>query len=128
MIYKVYFYYYYLLYTRLIPDETPYSTSVFVFGVILSYLINGIADTLSALLFCTSIGLYPMLGVLVLSLIVSYLLCAKYGKGKKIVSEKPRFWGNHRLSVMIVLVSSLLAVSWLFWGPIYVRHILLNCK
>lgn len=128
MIYKVYFYYYYLLYSRVIPDETPYSTSVFIFGITLSFLINGIVNTLGAILFCTWIGIYPMLGITILSLITSYLLCVKYGKGKKIVSEKPRFWGNHRLSIIIVLVSSLIAVSWLFWGPIYVRHLLDNCR
>ena len=128
MIYKVFFYYYYLLYTRVVPDLTPYSTSVFVFGVLLSYLINGIIDIISANFFCMWIGKYPMLGIVVLCLIISYLLCAKYGKGKKIVSEKPRFWGSHRLSVIIVLVSSLIAISWLFWGPIYIRNLLEKCK
>ena len=128
MIYKVFFYYYYLLYTRVVPDYTPYSTSVFVFGILLSFLINGIVNVISASFFCMWIGKYPMLGIAVLSLIISYLLCAKYGKGEKIVSEKPRFWGSHRLSIMIVLVSSLAVVSWLFWGPIYTRNLLENCK
>jgi hypothetical protein len=128
MIFKVYYYCYYLLYSRVIPDLTPYSTAVFVFGVLLSFLVNGIVDVISILLFCQGIGLYPMVGIAVLSLITSYLLCVKYGKGRKIVSEKPLFFGSHRLSMTIVLVSSLAIISWLFWGPIYTRNLLEKCR
>jgi hypothetical protein len=73
-------------------------------------------------------GKYPMLGIAVLSLFGSYLLYVKYGKGKKIVSEKPLFFGSHRFSLIVVLTSSLVAVSWLFWGPVYTRNLLESCK
>lgn len=127
MIYKVYFYYYYLLYTRIIPDATPYSTSIFVFGMLISYVASGTIDIISILLYCKGIGVYSMLGITILSLILSYLLYKKYG-GKKIISEKPLFFNSHGLSLAIVSISSLAIISWLFWGAIYAHKLLETCK
>lgn len=128
MIFKVYFYYYYLAYTKVVPDVTPHFTSVFVFGMLCSFLIVGITDVVAIKLYCTGISEFLMFGMATLCLLLSFLLYFRYGKGEKIVSEKPKFWGSHHASLTIVLITSLTIMSWMFWGGIYTRNLLANCR
>ena len=57
-----------------------------------------------------------------------FIFYHKSNLAKKIVQEKPMFFSNHKLTIYIVLLSSLIVISWMFWGAFYSRSVLSNCS
>lgn len=120
---NVFYYYYYLFYTKVLPDDQPHSTVVFTLSFSLSLIVNGILSIITAYA-GYNLSNYIMVGVFVVILIVNYLIFYRTGKGKQLVTEKPKFYANHKLSVFFTLCFFIITSSYLFWGPVLTKELL----
>jgi hypothetical protein len=126
---KTIFFYYYLFYTKVIIDDEPYATTVFVLSVSEGFLINFLIQFLSANFYCESLSLWTMILVQLLIILINYLYFNKSGRAKKIVKLKPMFFSNHMLSIILTVLFFVVTSSFIFWGPIYLKTFLgVNCK
>ena len=121
---KVFYYYYYLFYTRVIPDSQPHSTVIFTLSFSLSILVNGILSIIAAYVANYNMSNFIMIGIFVVIMVINYLMFYRSGKGKRLVKEKPKFNGSHKLSVLLTFVFFLITTSYLFFGPILIKSIL----
>ncbi len=121
---NVFYYYYYLFYTKVLPDNQPHSTVVFTLSFSLSLLVNGILSIIAAYVADYNMSNYIMVGIFVAIMVVNYLVFYRTGKGKRLVKEKPKFNNSHKLSVLLTSVFFLITTSYLFWGPILLKSIL----
>lgn len=124
----VLYYYYYLFYTRVLPDDEPHATVIFTLSFSESLLVNGILDILSAHLFCLKMDMWLMIGILLLLIAINYLTYSRTKKSRVIVEQKPRFFSNHKASIVITLLWFIITTSFMFWKPIYVKYILDQCR
>jgi len=125
---NVLYYYYYLFYTKVIPDNEPHATVIFTLSFSLGLLVNGVLKICLALLFCESYNEWPAIGITLLIMLVNYLLYFKSGKCFKIVEAKPRFFNSNEGSILITVIFFLTSASFLFWGVEYIRDILQSCN
>jgi hypothetical protein len=121
---NVFYYYYYLFYTKVLSDNQPHSTVVFTLSFSLSLLVNGLLSIISAFVANYNMSNYVMIGIFVTIMVVNYLVFYRTGKGKRLVKEKPRFFNSHRLSILFTLIFFLVTISFLFFGPIFLKNIL----
>ena len=121
---RVLYYYYFLFYTKVLPDSQPHSTVVFTLSFSLSLLINGLLSLVLAHFAGYTISNYVMVGVFIAVMVVNYMVFYRRGKGKQLVKEKPQLFNNHKLSMLFTSVFFLTTTSWLFWGPILIKDIL----
>lgn len=126
---KVLYYYYYLFYSKVLIQPESHFVTILVLSAMESFLINYLIDFLSVHLFCAipSEIWYKLLVVGTL-LIINFIYYEQNGKGKVIVKEKPKFFNDHRLSIVIVLVITLFIISLLFWAADYKMAVLNKCK
>lgn len=123
------YYYYFLFYTKVLPDNEPHATTVFTLSLSESFIVNGVLDILLAYLFCFSLNKWSMIIISLLIMGINYLLYSRSGKAKKIIKLKPKVFNSNKLSIVIVILFFVITASFLFWGPIYVKHILEeHCK
>lgn len=121
---NVFYYYYYLFYTKVLPDNQPHSTVVFTLSFSLSLLVNGLLSIIAASVANYNMSNYIMAGLFVMIIVVNYLVFYRSGKGKRLVKEKPKFYNNHKLSILLTFMFFLITTSYLFWGPILLKSIL----
>ncbi len=121
---NVFYYYYYLFYTKVLPDNQPHLTVVFTLSFSLSLLVNGLLSIIAAYAVNYNMSNYVMAGIFVIIMIVNYLVFYWSGKGKRLVKEKPKFYNNHKLSVLFTFVFFLITTSYLFWGPLLLKSML----
>ena len=122
---SVLYYYYYLFYTRILPDDQPHATVVFTLGFTLSLIINCIVNIILAYTTNISLGKWEMLGLLAIVLAIMYFVYYKNGKGKKIVKEKPMIL-NNTVSILFTILFFILAMLALFLQADITRNILEN--
>jgi hypothetical protein len=122
---SVLYYYYYLFYTRILPDDQPHATVVFTLGFTLSLIINCIVNIILAYIANISLGKWEMLGLLAIVLVILYFVYHKNGKGKKIVKEKPMIL-NNTVSIIFTILIFILAMLALFLQADITRNILEN--
>jgi hypothetical protein len=125
---RVFYHHYYQFYTKIIPDDQPNATVIFVLSFIEALFINGILEYLMINFFCVGISKWPMIMVMVFILLINYFFYYRSGRFKAIIEEKPVFWGNERLSMLLTAGISLLIVSWMFWGAILGKSLLETCS
>ena len=121
---KVFYYYYYLFYTMVLPDDQPHSTVVFTLSFSLSLLINGLLNIILAHTISYALDKYSMIGIFILTIFVNYRLFYRNGKAQKIVLDQPKFFNNHKLSIVLTILFFSITASFLFWESGYVGHIL----
>jgi predicted MFS family arabinose efflux permease len=121
---KVFYYYYYLFYTKVLPDNQPHVTVIFTLSFSLALLINGLLNILLAYTINYALGSYEMIGIFVMVLGINYLLFYRKGKAKKIIQEQPKFFRNHKISIILTILFFLITASFLFWEAGYVGNIL----
>jgi hypothetical protein len=124
---KILFYYYYLFYTRILPDDQPYATTVFTLSMSESFVVTSLIDFFFAYFYCILIGKWVMIGITLLIIIINYFYFYRSGKMKEIVKAKPKFYNNHFISVIMTILFFIISCSFMFWGPIYVKNILDGC-
>jgi len=92
---NVLYYYYYLFYTRVLPDDEPHATVIFTLSFSESLLVNYSIDLVGAHLFCKFLlGKWSMIIIFVMIMVVNYLIYHKTGKNKKVVENKPKFFNS----------------------------------
>lgn len=121
---NIFYYYYYLFYTKVLPDNQPHLTVIFTLSFSISLLINGLISVMFAYMADYNMSNYIMVGIFVAVMVVNYLVFYRTGKGIRLVKERPKFFNNHRLSIILTLIFFLITTSFLFWGPIYIKNIL----
>lgn len=124
----VLYYHYFLFYRRVIKDPEPHFATVLAIGFIQSLLINGFLDIVALKWFCYQIPVLIQFSILLLIIYLNYLAYHRTGKAKEIVKQKPVIGNNKNLSIAISILFFLVSVSWLFWGPIYGKYLLNQCK
>jgi hypothetical protein len=88
------------------------------------FLLDGLIDIIALKLFCYDVSKWIMLGILGIILFINFGIFYNTGKGSEIVKQKPSLLGSRKISIFFVLTFFLISISWLFWGPIYAKHIL----
>ena len=121
---KTLYYYYYLFYKNILRDNEPHLLTTLVLAFSFSLLIIAIIEIAMAHLLKMTLGHYEMVGINVLMVFILYLTLHRTGKAKEIVKEKPMFFKNHVLSILITFLFLAITSSYLFWGSICVGNIL----
>jgi hypothetical protein len=125
---NVLYYYYYLFYTRVLPDNEPHATVIFTLSFSESLLVNGILDISSAHFFCKKMEMWLMIGIFLMLIAANYLIYSRKKKSRIIVEQRPAFFSSHNVSIIITLLWFIITTSFLFWKPIYVKDILDQCR
>jgi len=79
---NILYYYYYLFYTRVLPDNQPHLTVIFTLSFSLSLLINGLLSIILVYVFNYNMSEYMMIGIFSIIMAVNYLVFYRIEKGK----------------------------------------------
>jgi hypothetical protein len=85
------FYYYYLFYTKVLPDNQPHSTVIFTLSFSLSLLVNGLLSIISAYVANYNMSNYAMVGIFIAILVLNYFVFYRTGKGKQLAKQNQNF-------------------------------------
>lgn len=124
---KVFYYYYFLFYSKVLKDNEPHMLTTFALSASEGFFINVILDIFLIKFFCISMDKWTMLGILAGLILANYYYFHRAGKGKEIIKTKPKFFSNHRVSIVITVLFFVITASSLFWGPVYTKHLLEYC-
>lgn len=111
---NVFYYYYYLFYTKVLPDNQPHSTVIFTLSFTFSLIIIGIFNIAFAYLFGVSLKKWEMIGIFALITLLMYLTYYKNGKGKIVVTERPKFFNSNKISIILTTLLFLFGLLALF--------------
>ncbi len=125
---KVLYYYYYLFYTKILPENEPHATTIFTLSMSQSFILIGIIDLIITQAFCISIGKGRMIAISLLIMLINYFIYSKSGKNLGIINSKPKFFNSNLLSIIITILFFVISVSVLFWGLVYTKSVLDHCK
>ncbi len=119
------YYCYYLFYTKVIKDNQPHSTIVFVVGFLLGLIINGILNIFLALTFKSMLGEWPMISINVFLIFLTYLFFYKTGRGKRIVEERSVLEiGYNRQQLVLAITLFVLGMIALLLEPLLTKPLL----
>jgi len=121
---KILYYYYYLFYTKILPDDQPHSTVVFCLSLMESFIINGLLNIVSILLFCYNISKWPMIGILIAIIIANYQIYYKSKRMELIIDEKPKLFNSNVASVVFSLFFFLFSLLMIVTAPFYSKYLL----
>lgn len=124
----VVYYHYFLFYKKVIKDPEPHFATVLALSCSEGLLINGTVDIIALKWFCYQISVWVQFGLVLLIIYCNYLIYHRTGKAQEIIKQKPNIRNNRGLSIAITLLFFLVTVSWLFWGPIYGKYLLSQCR
>jgi hypothetical protein len=119
-------FYYYLFYTTVLPDDQPRLTVVFTLSLSESFIINNLMDVVSTVVYCESLGKWPMLSAFVFIFVFNYFYFNS-DRVDIIIEKKPKLV-NHLLSVIVTVLFFAGSFSLMILVPLYLRTILyLGC-
>ena len=122
----VLYYYYYLFYTKIIPEDEPNATVIFTLGTSCSFPLGMLLDcVLSYNCYYSNPYLLCSVGILLMALF--YFLYYRTERYKKVIKAKPKFFGSHRKTIVLVAIFEFSMLSFLFWGPIVSKNIFDEC-
>lgn len=124
--FNLFYYYFYLFYTRVLPDDEPHATVVYTLGFTEGLFVNGLLKILLANFFCLGYGKWIGLGIAAAIIVFNYFFYIQGGRGKNIINEKSAA-SLSKPSMLLTALFTILSVSFLFWGSGYVRDVLNNC-
>jgi hypothetical protein len=119
---------YYRFYKKIIGDPEPHFATILALSFSESLLINGIAEIAAIKWWCYEINLwiqFAVAGVLICLNYIGYVGTSKY---KKLVNAEPAIANSNALSIIVTWLFFLVTTSWLFWGAIYTKHVLNQCR
>lgn len=122
------YYYYYLIYTKIIPDDEPHATVIFTLSVSEMMILNFLLEFYLIKVHCVSLSMWFSVGILI---IISFFNIIYYGlskRGKAIVKIKPQFFNSHILSVIITALIFIAAIICMIFGSIYIYDLSVGCK
>lgn len=121
---KTIYYYYYLFYSKIIKDDEPYATTSFTLSMSEGFFVNFILNILIIDFYCFALNKWAMISIQLLIIFINYFYFNKSKRAKEIVQEKPMFYFNHKLSIVLSSLFFIFTLSFMFWGPIYVKYLL----
>ena len=121
----VLYYYIYLFYAKVMPDDYPHSNTVWALGVIFSLIIKGLIDIPLAYFFNCYLSIIQKVIIIIIVMTLFYLKYDRSGKGIRIVEkEKPKFFGSNTASIILTILFFLIGMLFLFFKADVVREIL----
>ena len=121
----VLYYYIYLFYAKVMPDDYPYSNTVWALGVASAFIINGLIDIPLAYFFNCYLSTIQKIIIIIIVMTLFYLKYDRSGKGIRIVKkEKPKFFGSNTASIILTILFFLIGMLFLFFKADVVREIL----
>ena len=120
----VLYYYIYLFYAKVMPDDYPHSNTVWALGVTSAFIINGLIEIPLAYFFNCYLSTIQKVIIIIIVITLFYL---KYdrSKGIRIVKkEKPKFFGSKIASIILTVLFFLIGMLFLFFKADVLRKIL----
>ena len=112
----VFYYYIYLFYAKVMPDDYPHLNTVWALGVTSAFIINGLIEIPLAYFFNCYLSTIQKVIILVILLLFFYLKYYRSGKGIRIVKkEKPKFFGSNTASIILTILFFLISMLFLFF-------------
>ena len=112
----VFYYYIYLFYAKVMPDDYPHLNTVWALGYLFSLIINGLIEIPLAYFFNCYLSTIQKVIILVILLLFFYLKYYRNGKGIRIVKkEKPKFFGSKIASIILTVLFFLISMLFLFF-------------
>ena len=123
---KVFYYYYYLFYKRIL-DPDPRLAAILGLTALIGFFLIAVLNVGFAYFFCFNFSKAYMIAVFAIVFLINTFYFFTSTRVKAIVKAKPMFFNNHRLTMSIVLILSLIVISTLFWTGDYTNQILKRC-
>ena len=121
----VLYYYIYLFYAKVMPDDYPHLNTVWALGYLFSLIINGLIEIPLAYFFNCYLNKIQKVIIIIIVMILFYLKYDRSGKGIRIVKkEKPKFFGSKIASIILTVLFFLISMLFLFFKADVVREIL----
>ena len=121
----VFYYYIYLFYAKVMPDDYPHLNTVWALGVTSAFIINGLIDIPLAYFFNCYLSIIQKVIIIIIVMTLFYLKYDRSGKGIRIVEkEKPKFFGSNTASIILTILFFLIGMFFLFFSADIVREIL----
>ena len=120
----VFYYYIYLFYAKVMPDDYPHLNTVWALGVTSAFIINGLIEIPLAYFFNCYLSTIQKVIIIIIVITLFYL---KYdrSKGIRIVKkEKPKFFGSKIASIILTVLFFLIGMLFLFFKADVLRKIL----
>ena len=120
----VIYYYCFLFYRKVLKEDEPHATTIWALGFGEGYFISVVCDIVAMRYFCYDIITYFMFPIMGVALLFNYLHFSKSKRSRKIVKEKPVFFGSHKISIILTVVFFVIIISSMFWGPVCSKYLL----
>ena len=112
----VLYYYIYLFYAKVMPDDYPHLNTVWALGVTSAFIINGMIDIPLAYFFNCYLSIIQKVIIIIIVMTLFYLKYDRSGKGIRIVKkEKPKFFGSKIASIILTVLFFLISMLFLFF-------------
>ena len=112
----VLYYYIYLFYAKVMPDDYPHLNTVWALGVTSAFIINGLIDIPLAYFFNCYLSTIQKVIIIIIVMTLFYLKYDRSGKGIRIVKkEKPKFFGSNTASIILTILFFLIGMLFLFF-------------
>ena len=112
----VFYYYIYLFYAKVMPDDYPHLNTVWALGVTSAFIINGLIDIPLAYFFNCYLSTIQKIIIIIIVMTLFYLKYDRSGKGIRIVKkEKPKFFGSKIASIILTVLFFLISMLFLFF-------------
>jgi len=125
--FSVIYYKYYLFYKRVLKEKDPYITAVLSFSFAQSLLINAILKMVLAYFYCLSYGKWGGIGIVIFLIFINYIFYIRKKNGQRIVEAAPEIFGSHVLSVLLTVIFTCVAISFMFYGADWEIYMLEKC-
>nr|WP_314785575.1 hypothetical protein [uncultured Capnocytophaga sp.] len=121
----VFYYYIFLFYAKVLPDDYPHLNTVWALGYLFSLIINGLIEIPLAYFFNCYLSTIQKVIIIIIVITLFYLKYDRSGKGIRIVKkEKPKFFGSKIASIILTVLFFLIGMLFLFFKADVLRKIL----
>ena len=121
----VLYYYIYLFYAKVMPDDYPHLNTVWALGYLFSLIINGLIEIPLAYFFNCYLSTIQKVIIIIIVMTLFFLKYDRSGKGIRIVKkEKPKFFGSKIASIILTVLFFLIGMLFLFFKADVLREIL----
>jgi hypothetical protein len=126
-----YIYVSYIVYNKYIYDFIPEFTAVFTVGATSSFAIFMFTEILAAKLCLPPFEFlgYPIAATIGAFIIILYLIVyLKFGRLNRVIKDKPMLFGSFRISLLVVVISTIVFASFFFWEMPFIDNIRRRCN
>jgi hypothetical protein len=120
--FKVLYYYYYLVYTKYIPDPSPRGTTVFVLGFSLASIIYPIIGCVNGYFKISLFYKNPVISIILPIIVLIYIIYFRKSIHKEITNEYPILFKSKKITVILVIGYTAFSMACLFIGIVLSRY------